>query len=292
LLVTSAAGYAAWSRFGASVATTIGQPPPASTDAAPPPGAVVTTLPPGTRLAMNDGQAGRPDAVPPALAGNRFFEDLAPHEVERNRWYPLLNREPEELLWPGTDLSSHHVDPGSRRLNVSTESTALLALGETDSKNYTLQIDIHQNLWRGGVGVFLGYRKVEGSESPRWRFQRIVLGRRAGAGAKQYPFQLVRSHETLFIDGAGRIDIASVSTNGEFLGPLANTSQQLEVVVRRGRLSRVRWGGRDLPQLLEDQTAQDPEGLDYLGKFGVYHMLSDSTVLNARIRIDSGQQVN
>ncbi|MEX1098649.1 MAG: hypothetical protein WED34_21560, partial [Planctomycetales bacterium] len=292
LLVTSAAGYAAWSRFGASPATNTAQQRAgsidASVDTARFPAAVVTTLPPETRLVMNHA---RRDVIPAALAGKRFFEDLAPNEVERNTWYDLLNREPDELVWPGTALSSHRVDPGERRLRVSSEDTALLALGTADFDDYTFQVDIHQNLWRGGVGVFFGYHQAEREGKPCWRYQSISLARIAGPYSKQFPFQLTRADTVLWLNDAGRLQSTRTTHCGALIRPLGFQTQQLEIAVNGGRLARVRWSGQELPELVSTEVNQHFEPNAYRGKFGTYNGLSDSTFMNARIYVPAGQQI-
>ncbi|MEX0717794.1 MAG: serine/threonine-protein kinase [Planctomycetaceae bacterium] len=220
----------------------------------------------------------RRDAVPSALVGVGVFEDFKPHEVPTGVWHPLLNRPPEEILWRPSEYSNYRFDPHSRRLYVNCDTAGMLSFG-----SYVLRLDIYQNQWTGGVGLFFGCHEEEYDGAPAFRFHSIMLDRNVGRDRSEFPYRLVLSQE-LLLRSESRIVEAEVDATASVPTP-ALRAHEIEVTVSRGQISRVRWGGNEVPQLF---TSIDGVGLPsgaLRGQFGSRHVVSDSNISNVRIRL-------
>ncbi|MEX0717355.1 MAG: protein kinase [Planctomycetaceae bacterium] len=251
-----------------------------------PEGTALASLPAGTRLFGS----GEPDKIPPHLvAAPRGFAELAPDQIQRGKWYDLLKHQPRMLLWPPTELSSFHVDTDKEALQANVAGKGLLSLGTIDHDNYTFQIDLHQNGWKGGLGVFFGFHEEGSGDDRKWSFQYIKLD---PATISHKRFQVVRVQEWLWRDADGEIHNPGTVRAGALIpAPFDNfESRQLEIIVRQGRLARVRWNGDDLPELVGPDVNRHFEPEDYRGQFGTYHGHRDGMFLKARVRVDSGER--
>jgi hypothetical protein len=225
--------------------------------------------------------------LPAEVARRRPFAALGAHEVETGVWYPLLDREPRKLIWPGSNNSNHVLDPDQGRMWVTCDGTGLFALGSTDADDFTYRIDIHQNQWEGGVGIFFGYREDVFDGKPCGRFQRLLLTREKGpdSALQKRAFKISRSLETAQLNSAANREMTTTLSEAVLKFPSIDP-QTLEIVVRDGILSRVAWGGAEVPELIDPRPEEEAGFRNIRGSFGTFHRQSGAMVFRAAIRID------
>ncbi|QDU94337.1 serine/threonine-protein kinase [Lignipirellula cremea] len=120
-----------------------------------------------------------------------FFEDLAPDALVPSRRYPLLNRKPHKLFWPGDELSSYTFDPVRKSLAVQSSAVSLFSLGQVTQPNFSLRFDLYQSSGSGGIGVFWGFQPDVLNGQPCHRFQLLELqvASTDAIGRHQYRFR-------------------------------------------------------------------------------------------------------
>ncbi len=241
-------------------------------------------LPPTNRDGANaddkDGPLPMPHDLPPPP--KKTFEDLPDALLEPLVSYPLLNREPQKLIWPDrSESSTAPFDPSRRQLVVQSSDVAMLSLGQVHRPDYILRIDLHQQRWPGGVGIFLGYNEGQEDGHRVVTFQRMYLKKGGVPERPQYVISRFREKRT-FVPGQ-----PVKATNYEFVGaaiePPGDNPQSLEVIVRSGRLHRVRFAGAELKDLCTAEANKTLEPKDYVGHFGTYNFYSQSVFQNASI---------
>ena len=114
--------------------------------------------------------AGSPPGLLVALAGLILFgrwpwaasttpRDKPLDDLPPLVWHPLLDRPPAELIWPRRGGESKWtLTPERQELWASChDEGGLLRVGEVRRTGYALRVEVNQNGWTGGVGVFFGY---------------------------------------------------------------------------------------------------------------------------------------
>lgn len=228
------------------------------------------------------------DEIPKAVAEPQVYEDLAPGEAIKDVWYSLLNREPQALVWPGGRGATRHFEPAFHRLTVHTAAgSALLSLGSVEADDYTLQVEFHQSRWTGGIGIFFGGKEeVNARGVAGWKCQRIYL---TPVIHPEASFQLLRSVTVAARDVKGRPAGWNDDLAGAGIRTIEREPQTLEITVRKGALHRVRWNGREMPELTTSELNSGFTPADYQGYFGTIHYSSDCIVSNPRIMIHSAE---
>ena len=193
-------------------------------------------------------------------------------------WQYLLATKPGQRLWPNAISSSLQYDAGNQVLSFSTSSTALIPLGVTEAGSYKLQVGFHQPRWVGDIGVYFGGK--EGPEPDTFHFQFIDM-------RPQQPhdyrfFNLVRSVGTIQRPAGKPLVPTTSFATAPLPDALDSAEKLLEIVVKPGGLDRVRWDGRDCPQLTTDNAKVLAAGAGARGEFGIYCSASSATVLTAR----------
>ena len=219
-----------------------------------------------------------------------YFEELTAHELRPNIVYPLLNVEPQTLFWGNNPLARVSFDPGLKQVTATNPDAGLLAFGTAPRVGYTLQMDIFQNRWPAGVGVFFGMRPLDepGPNGERqWKVQALYLQERIiGPKLGEFPIEMIRTEWTIRLLPNGDAIFNSTDLRGVFLPNPGARAQQLELNVTSTGLTGVRWGGdaevaRDLchHEVNKRFTEQD-----YCGGFGAYLFNSEGIFRNARIQ--------
>lgn len=90
-------------------------------------------------------------------------------------WFPLLTREPEQLLWP-EDLAKSRWTflPERNELWMQCSGHGLLKIGESH-RDYDLKIEIAQATWAGWLGIFFGMQDDVLAGFPAYRCEVITV---------------------------------------------------------------------------------------------------------------------
>lgn len=213
-----------------------------------------------------------------------------PGELDKLVWHTLLNAEPQVLRWPNGPLSSKFLDKQKQQLSVSCRTSGLLRMGTIPEGNgFQLQMDIYQNNWAGGCGCFVGFQE---RDLPRGRgvcFLQFDIRRRFGQDDDEFPLALWWS-EVSIVDNPGGVDFIGnrAISSQKIPRPPALEEQMLEITVRSGQLTRLRWGGTELEMIPKPLAEAQQLGLgadDFVGDFGTYNFISEATFRNARIML-------
>jgi eukaryotic-like serine/threonine-protein kinase len=190
-----------------------------------------------------------------------------------NVWHPLLWRQPAKLLWENrAGASRFELDERREELRVDAENISLLGLGSVQGVGYKLQIGITQRRWEGGVGVVFGHQPLVERGRVGVQCQVIKLTRTGLKDPKAYLLSRCLYRIWQGADGGHSIDSGSLKS--DFVPSPDNGEQILELVVGERGLERVRWGGKDFPELAAPAIdVRLPRGAHF-GAFGVYNYRS------------------
>ena len=189
-------------------------------------------------------------------------------ELSPGAWHDLIDREPEMLDWTESEASSFDIHYDKQRIDISTDATAVVGLGELSSGyGQFFQVDIRQLDWPGKTGVFFAYRE---RESDKLRAGGYQIVREAEfetieitkSGSR---FALQRKHHIADITQDGTFWYKTTGISAQFVDkPLGRQSLELEFGPK-GLLS-VSWGGKKIDRLAEHES-------DCSGRFGLFtHM--------------------
>lgn len=219
-----------------------------------------------------------------ALPEPRTIEDLQSSELRPHVIYRLLNKEPAKVFWPP---DSHLVGPlfsaDQKQLTVSCQGVGLLSIGNAPFDRYTLQMDLFQTNWIGGVGIFLGLRTVEDADAPHWLFQRLELRPNLGRQRDEYPLMFWRSKVKVTLNQFGQPEFQALTDHSVPVKAAINREHELKLTVSSRGLKLLNWGGEELTDLCTAQVNSHYRAEDYCGPFGIYCFQSDGTFRNASI---------
>jgi len=175
--------------------------------------------------------------------------------------YPLLMYQPELLVWNARH-AVYNPDLENGRLTVSCIGGGFLGLDETAAADFSLRVCIDQHSWEGDAGIFWGYHLLsEEAGERKWRCESVLFESRKRDGAT--PFALRRAVYQIYESSPGHvksIDRLSVGERIEVEAP-AEFGVLLEIEVTDGRLSMVRYQGRNRSPLVEaDARFAVPDG--------------------------------
>jgi serine/threonine protein kinase len=237
------------------------------------PGAVSISPPGGKSVAP---AVVEPNRAPPV------FEDLHPQDLELMRWYPLLNREPKRIIWPADALSSIHFDPAPRsRLNASCADLGILSFGRIAVPGYRLRMDLHQNQWRGDVGLILGLRP--NTEAAGGYRAQCLLFRTMDAPRQPRRLTLRRTQMIFTPNPDGEFRVQRLKTFDSIVNLPTGLSETIELEVLPAGLSHIRWIGADVTGLCTPEANQAFTPEDYSGDFGVFLLEADCTVSSVQL---------
>lgn len=213
----------------------------------------------------------------------RVFEELKPNELLKSISYPLLNLEPQKIVWEEDDaLARLALNQELRQLTVGSRGLGILECGTIEETDYVLQADIFQRTWDGGIGVFLGLKP---SGSGERKCMGIMLKQNAAPDRKKFPLLIVPTRYTISEQG-GENDLCDASTiDGEWRLPkvVGYRPRTLRLTVRTGRLKSVEWDGKLLNEFALNGSQAEPNGPELTGGFGIVSATSDATVQNMQI---------
>lgn len=198
-------------------------------------------------------------------------------------WQKLLDVAPVPILWKSRNgLASWTFEEPQEQLFVTNDELGLLGLGTTSLQDFSLRVGIHQNRWKKGAGVFVGFRDSDPQNS-RAPWSCLVF--------QIDEIRQIRPPSTNYQISAAEIEVV-VGKDGrrEVSPPVAFAFQRvarpvgemtLEIVVSSGRLSRLRLDGTPLEQLIS-KIQSHPQPLVWTGGFGVFVESGSSTIRNCQ----------
>ncbi len=231
------------------------------------------------------------DPLPPAPANpppdptSKTFENLLANEVEPLRWYHLLNQEPVRLLWPErSEVSMLNLDRARDQLFVQTTDAAVLQFGMVHSPNYIFSVDVYQGRWSGGVGVIFGIVESwdQGVRKIKYQSIRLIESNIRNKPARYYWMRSIERVE--FEPGKPPYPSGSNIASVEIERP-PPSPQAIEITVRTNRLRQVRFGGKELPELLDRPGESELTPENHVGPFGVYVGITECSFRNARVML-------
>jgi hypothetical protein len=243
----------------------------------------------GTAGGATSGNQAKTPAASPAITSKAtaepaVFEDLAPGELQKNTWYPLLNRPPQVLHRPDDGgLSSWSFDAALRQVTVAARGEILLSLGHMHGGQFEFQCDLFQTQWTGRCGVFFGYRPLPGAARPSWSFQTLtLLKRESGDDLPTFPMAVERSKVVVRQTARGIMAFHSEVVAEAKIPRPQMQSQMLDVAIGGVGLRSVRFAGRVLPELTVPRVNQRFVPEDYRGAFGTITLGSSAAYRSPR----------
>jgi len=248
----------------------------------PPVPALVATL---TNSASNTVPDARQTAILPTAERVRLeYEDLPADQIQPLQWYPLLNRTPHTIVWTQSPLSDLRYDSPLKTCRVTSQDLAVLEMGKLNHQHFTLQMDLYQSRWPGGLGVFFGLR--ERADNPGgYIAQAFQIQPRLGVDSREYPLLLMRVEMLITKVGSNEYHLDTLHPVSCKLSSPGARSCMLELEVEAGRLRQLRWGGNALTELYSRDVEQPFNQADFSGPFGVYLLQAEATVSDMRVMI-------
>jgi len=201
-------------------------------------------------------------------------------------WYPLLDRSPTELLWSRERGDSRwSLNPNQHELWVRYHADrGLLRVGEARRVGYTLQVDINQDGWTGGIGVFFGYGEDFFQGAPCVRYQFVEL-RPFLPNDPNREFALCRGVDYVVSNGKPGADHHVRDLASAPIPRPGGHDQLLELEVEARGLVSVRWAGQPLARLTAPTVNATLEEANYVGQFGTVNDASAGVFRNYRIML-------
>lgn len=249
-------------------------------------------LPAGKRI--EEGQVERAKAGLLPLAG--VYADWSMNEAIPHRQYPLLLRTPRKLAWPvpGESSSVDH-SPDEAKLSITSNQLTLIELGETQTTEFKLDVDLYKNALVGKSGFFWGYH-VDPENEDRSNCLAIYLN--CFPGRKSAPtYAIAVSHFTFQRASSGEVGlVARQDLVSELVNSPSKSANRLVVRIGPTQLKEVEWNGHALKELAAKLTATwsspQPPIAAYRshGSFGLLNEFGSTLARNANFTAIKGAQ--
>jgi len=205
----------------------------------------------------------------------------------QRRWRGLLGEELKPILWNRNTQSFFRFDREADQLFLRTDGLGILGLGEAPRSWNTLQLDVQQLQWNGGFGV-----AVESAPSADGAEQFIILAilKNSGTDRKAAPLIAESKRVALRKSPTGSVVVATVQPGGvRSLPDPGLESQLLELRWDQMRITRVRWAGIDLSELVYGLNFEGDGTSLKMQRFGIFVERTELTVSAARwLQMPSG----
>ncbi len=222
------------------------------------------------------------DAPPDGEAGLPTVDDMLP-----SRWYALLDRRPQELVWPnGTQDSSWNIVIDRQELSVASSFAAAFSMFNCPANDFRLEVRIAKTNWLGNSGLFWGAHEANVADGkPSLCCQALFLHGFLDKGKLQY--RLERDFLEFRLPPGARI---AATSRFQYLAVALDApdsaEMQLEVTVVGGAVQNVRWNGRTLPALNDGRPqVVIPRPLISTGMMGVINDGGSAIFRDARIQL-------
>lgn len=210
--------------------------------------------------------------------------------LRRGEWRDLTPVEPTILLAvePREQISCGFDDPG--RISLRSGELALVHLGRSISGAFSFEVELRQDEWQGGAGVFFQGRLTD--LDPRvYQFQSVELVRGDGSSESSDTrllwsrWEVSREADKLVFHRQPWAETAVEIIAG-------STGQQLQVTLGRRGFPEIRWNGRLLDEgrwrlssEARRQLSLSPDQVrrQYLGRLGLLNTRGTTTFQNPRL---------
>jgi serine/threonine protein kinase len=199
-----------------------------------------------------------------------------------NGWQNLLARPPQPHRGgnPGSTQCTYHA--ATETVWISSSERCLIPLGETSARRYKLQVELQQNRWTGGIGVYFG-----GKVSPKDQIFscQVIEFRKSPIVKTPQQFYLSRAFGELNLNGPKPTSMSyHIRSSSQFLDPPKNGSHCLDLEVEPYGLFSVRWEEYICTRLSSDITNNQFANISRDGEFGIFCYKSECNVSKARFR--------
>lgn len=154
----------------------------------------------------------------------------------------------------------------------------------------------HKSIYADIVGVFGGYQPAQADRTymvppdsqfkAKWVYHEVGLFSAKQPGVKSRYFivrRIGRVHETR--PGDSQPEISTHQYLNVEVPPPRNSESKLEIVVDKGRLTRVLWNGVEVPDLNDDNCYFREPPPSASGKLGVINEIRATTFKEARFKV-------
>lgn len=206
-------------------------------------------------------------------------------DLQTPGWQSLLHEAPVRLVWPSTSRLFDH-DREREEIAFSCNGFGLLAWGAAGSDNYRARFRFAQSRWDSGLGVFFGYRTLDGAGERKAAFQVLEL---ASFPSKDpsHSFRIERAKDTVVLGKAADVIPGSTTfTSAEIPTPKGG-AHLLEFEVKSGNLVEVLWEGIRLPALTNAEANDFAKPGVARGLFGVYAYYCSATVFMVDYKVSN-----
>lgn len=206
------------------------------------------------------------DPDPAAIAEKPEIEAMPPVLVPKiGKWFSLLRQRPQVLVWPDDGRNSHwEYFPDEEKLLLSSDKRAMLKLGETESRDYKIELNILQPPWTGNTGIFFGGRSIQfrGVSCRQFQLIQLKIDNNKQRNVLLQRWRIILNNQSEILENQNFISA--------FIPPLTLREQVLRIGVENGRLSRVEWNQTLLQELTDPGVGLQLGEDDCAGAFGVY----------------------
>lgn len=157
------------------------------------------------------------------------------------------------------------LDPHKERLKIVAKSPGLFQLAKIDKPRFTFRIKLEQVSWESDAGVFFGYRPHK-KHGRGWAAYHLIKPN-AIFNKGRFSYYLERRDVT---DSMIRVVFGSRVRASTMIDRPNPRSYLLEFQVDENGLRSVKWDGKSLPQLAEDNTNRGFSAEDYKGGIGLF----------------------
>lgn len=208
------------------------------------------------------------------------------------RWFPLLDREPQKLVFPRYGPARMFYDGSREEVTLHTPEAGYVSLREVNSTNYKLSVRMHHSSWQGEAGLFFGYRpfRMADGKPSHQCLALYILGYRDSDGKSAHRISLDR---LIVTPNTGiHDDVSPGFLLAKTIDHPLGDDHVLEVTVRNSALIKITWDGESLfdPKSLSTQSwrinqpwMKDMEDITGNGHLGVFSRRGDTVFSDARI---------
>ena len=205
-----------------------------------------------------------------------------------NDWIPLLDTKVVPLVWDDSH-AAHNWNQRlpTRQLSIDSANEAFFTVGRTLASDYSLQCTIDRSNWdehAGTVGLFLGYQPVVNFEG--------YHGHRCPVIAIDSDHEDGKILHRLRVEIWDAMDVAGSSVPAmQIVGlasadiPKPGVNSLLEVEVRRGLLTSVKWESVEYPGLIRDSQFPVVAPVGKESRFGVMNCMGAATFSDVRFKL-------
>jgi hypothetical protein len=183
----------------------------------------------------------------------------------------------EPLVWRASDASGGwQATNGGSTLRAESKDCGLLKTMDLAGENPTIDLDLHQVRWTGGIGVFFGHRREWVDGAQRGSFEGLAIEAHPDGG-----WQVVRVLNEYQVDSPSAWNgwnTASTRISDPGPAPLA-----LRLRFAGGRLDSVTLAGSDLAELTTLAADSPASGRSCEGSLGLMLTQSGGSLSNLRV---------